>query len=179
MSTKAVLSQQVLTALEESVDLVRNEYAEAVEMYRHPSRKAKLDGMKALLDNHEAAIASLRTALAEGERKQIEFDHVGDANEMIEPVATVLRGGVERIGKATCFIRWEPGSEKLPDGQHQLYTHPSPAALRAAVIELPIEPPGCIPGKDAEYDDALFNLAVDHDYHGLYREFIRRYLESK
>jgi hypothetical protein len=53
-----------LEALEESVDMVRNEYAED---WRHgmPTRAAQLAAMKNSLDKHVAAIAAIRTHLGE------------------------------------------------------------------------------------------------------------------
>ena len=62
-----------LEALEESVDLVRHEYTPD---WRHglPTRKAQLDGMKAGLDAHEAAIAALNERLAQPERPSDFYD---------------------------------------------------------------------------------------------------------
>lgn len=56
-------AQQALGALEESVDLVRNDYATD---WRHglPSRKAQLDGMAEAVKAHQDAITALRAALA-------------------------------------------------------------------------------------------------------------------
>lgn len=57
--------QAGLEALKESLDTVHYEYTEARRRYEGiPTRKAKLYGMKALVDKHEAAIAQLEAALA-------------------------------------------------------------------------------------------------------------------
>jgi hypothetical protein len=61
------LIQQALDALEESVDTVRHEY-ETDWRHKMPTRKAQLAGMKAGLDAHIAAIASLRERLAHCDR---------------------------------------------------------------------------------------------------------------
>jgi hypothetical protein len=72
--------QQALEALENSVDLTEGEYTEAVRMYGHyPTRKGKLDGLKAFADAHQAAIKTLRQAIEQG--------------EAAEPVAWVTLGG--------------------------------------------------------------------------------------
>jgi len=57
------LIRRALRALEESLDAIRLEYASD---WRHdiPSRQAQIDGMRALLDEHEAVIRDLRTELA-------------------------------------------------------------------------------------------------------------------
>ena len=52
------LAQQVLDVLNDSIDCVRTEHAIAVENYgSYPSRKSRIDGLKAGVDKHEAAIA--------------------------------------------------------------------------------------------------------------------------
>jgi hypothetical protein len=65
--TDRQLLQQALDALEESVDLVRHEYS--ID-WRHglSTRKAQLEGMKAGLDAHDAAITALRERLAHCDR---------------------------------------------------------------------------------------------------------------
>jgi len=57
------LMQRALRALEESLDAIRLEYASD---WRHdiPSRQAQIDGMRALLEEHEAVIRDLRAELA-------------------------------------------------------------------------------------------------------------------
>ena len=57
------LMQRALKALEESLDAIRLDYASD---WRHdiPSRQAQIDGMRALLEEHEAVIRDLRAELA-------------------------------------------------------------------------------------------------------------------
>ena len=55
-----------LEALENSVDLVREDAYEAEKLYgRYPTRQGKVAGLKVLADDHEKAIIALREALAE------------------------------------------------------------------------------------------------------------------
>ena len=55
-----------LEALENSVDLVREDAYEAEKLYgRYPTRQGKVGGLKVLADDHEKAITALREALAE------------------------------------------------------------------------------------------------------------------
>jgi hypothetical protein len=44
-------------------------------------------------------------------------------------------------------------------------------------VKVPIEPPSSIPDTSKhgyEFDETLFELCRNDDYHGLYREFIKR-----
>jgi hypothetical protein len=53
-----------LEALNNSVDTVWEEYTEAERSYgNYPTRRAKLDGMKAMAQQHDAAIAALEGQL--------------------------------------------------------------------------------------------------------------------
>jgi len=62
---KAVM-QQALDALTESVDLVANTYAEAVDLYAgYPSRQTRVAALKSHLEAHEAAITALAFAIAQ------------------------------------------------------------------------------------------------------------------
>ena len=55
-----------LEALENSVDLVREDAYEAKKLYgNYPTRQGKVNGLKVLADDHEKAITALREALAE------------------------------------------------------------------------------------------------------------------
>ena len=50
-----------LEALENSVDLVREDADEAIKLYgRYPTRQGKVAGLKVLADDHEKAIIALR-----------------------------------------------------------------------------------------------------------------------
>jgi len=115
MDTKAVLSQ-ALEALED----MRNQmlHRGVLTDPEHPDRIA--------LNNGEAAITSLRAALAEGERED-------------KPVAwrvdLTFPSGVKKTGY---FEREEDAQYAMTHPQcvkTALYESPSPAALRAAVID--------------------------------------------
>jgi hypothetical protein len=55
-----------LEALENSVDLVREDAYQAEKLYgNYPTRQGKVNGLKVLADDHEKAITALREALAE------------------------------------------------------------------------------------------------------------------
>jgi hypothetical protein len=80
--------KQALEALENSVDTVQHEYDTD---WRHglPTRKAQLDGMKVLLERHQAAITALRTAIEQAEEKKMPItdDHgkaIHDQRRVVE-----------------------------------------------------------------------------------------------
>ena len=55
-----------LEALENSVDLVREDAYQAEKLYgNYPTRQGKVNGLKVLADDHEKAITAMREALAE------------------------------------------------------------------------------------------------------------------
>jgi hypothetical protein len=55
----------VLEALENSVDLVREDAYQAEKLYgNYPTRQGKVNGLKVLADDHEKAITAMREALA-------------------------------------------------------------------------------------------------------------------
>jgi hypothetical protein len=63
--------QQALEALENSVDLVREDAYEAEKLYgNYPTRQGKVGGLKVLADDHEKAITALQEALAEQPAQQ-------------------------------------------------------------------------------------------------------------
>lgn len=66
--------KQALAALENSIDTVRNEYEND---WRHglPTRKAQLDAIKEMVDQHDSAIKSLRWAIAEAEQEPVAWMH--------------------------------------------------------------------------------------------------------
>ena len=65
MTTKDEALKLALEALEESVDLVREDYENAKKLYgKYPSRQARLLGMEDGLLKHENAIAAIKQALA-------------------------------------------------------------------------------------------------------------------
>jgi hypothetical protein len=64
-SMKAAM-RLALEALNNSVDLVWEEYTEAERNYgNYPTRRTKLDGMKAMAQQHDAAIAALEKEIGE------------------------------------------------------------------------------------------------------------------
>jgi hypothetical protein len=66
MSITAI--KQAVEALTDSVDLVRNEYQDAVDLYGcYPTRAARINGLLSGLKAHEDAITALRTAIQEAE----------------------------------------------------------------------------------------------------------------
>jgi len=67
--TDRELMQQALDALENSVDLVREDAYNAEELYgNYPTRQGKVGGLKVLADDHEKAITALRDRLAKPQR---------------------------------------------------------------------------------------------------------------
>ena len=68
--TDRQLLQQALDALENSVDLVREDAYQAEKLYgNYPTRQGKVNGLKVLADDHEKAITALRERLAQPEEK--------------------------------------------------------------------------------------------------------------
>lgn len=62
---------QIVVALEDSIDCVRHEY-ETYWGHGLPTRKAQIDSMKESLDRHEASITAGRAALTNAEPKKVE-----------------------------------------------------------------------------------------------------------
>jgi len=77
--TDRELMHQALDALENSVDLVREDAYNAEELYvNYPTRQGKVRGLKALADEHEKAITALRERLAQPEKELvIDCHHCG------------------------------------------------------------------------------------------------------
>lgn len=62
---KIELLQRALDALNDSVDVVQNEYARYSEMYQgYPSRKSQIDSYQQAYERHKKAIADLQAAIA-------------------------------------------------------------------------------------------------------------------
>jgi hypothetical protein len=60
-----------LEALENSVDLVREDAYNAEKLYgNYPSRRGKIGGLKVLADDHEKAITALKERLAQPEQER-------------------------------------------------------------------------------------------------------------
>jgi hypothetical protein len=59
-----------LEALENSVDLVRQDAYNAEQLYgKYPSRQARVQGLKVLADDHEKAITAIRARLEQPEQE--------------------------------------------------------------------------------------------------------------
>ena len=81
MKTDRELMQQALDALENSVDLVREDAYQAEKLYgNYPTRQGKVNGLKVLADDHEKAITALTERLAQPEQ---EPDPIGDAQDRL------------------------------------------------------------------------------------------------
>jgi hypothetical protein len=66
------LMQQALDALENSVDLVREDAYQAEKLYgNYPTRQGKVNGLKVLADDHEKAITALTERLAQPEQEPV------------------------------------------------------------------------------------------------------------
>jgi hypothetical protein len=69
MQSDRQLLQQALDALENSVNLVREDAYQAEKLYgNYPTRQGKVNGLKVLADDHEKAILALRERLAHCDR---------------------------------------------------------------------------------------------------------------
>jgi hypothetical protein len=61
-----------LEALENSVDLVREDAYQAEKLYNnYPTRRGKVNGLKVLADDHEKAITVIKEALAQPEQEPV------------------------------------------------------------------------------------------------------------
>jgi hypothetical protein len=64
-----------LEALENSIDLVEGDYANAVNLYgKYPSRAKRLIGMETMRDDHRKAITAVREALEKAELHKLASD---------------------------------------------------------------------------------------------------------
>jgi hypothetical protein len=72
--TDRQLMQQALDALENSVDLVREDAYQAEKLYgNYPTRQGKVNGLKVLADDHEKAITALTERLAQPEQEPVHY----------------------------------------------------------------------------------------------------------
>ena len=77
------IMKQALDALENSVDLVREDAYQAEKLYgNYPTRQGKVNGLKVLADDHEKAITALCERLAQPEQKPVAYieHHKGGDN---------------------------------------------------------------------------------------------------
>ena len=73
--TDRELMQQALDALNNSVDLVREDAYNAEKLYgNYPTRQGKVGGLKVLADDHEKAITALRDRLAQPEQGLVAWE---------------------------------------------------------------------------------------------------------
>jgi hypothetical protein len=83
--TDRELMQQALDALENSVDLVREDAYNAEKLYgKYPTRQGQVGGLKVLADDHEKAITALRDRLAQPEQEPVAWMYVNVHNECEE-----------------------------------------------------------------------------------------------
>jgi hypothetical protein len=102
------LMQQALDALENSVDLVREDAYNAEKLYgNYPSRQGKVAGLKVLADDHEKAITAINEALAQPEQ---EPDPIGDAQDRLiaelaaQPEPLPAAAQPDRVRELKCVI---------------------------------------------------------------------------
>ena len=68
--TKDEVLKLALEALENSIDLVREDAYKAEKLYgNYPTRQGKVNGLKVLADDHEKAITAIEEALAQPEQE--------------------------------------------------------------------------------------------------------------
>ena len=73
------IMKQALKALENSVDLVREDAYQAKKLYgNYPTRQGKVNGLKVLADDHNQAITALRERLAHCDRCNKKLGGEGD-----------------------------------------------------------------------------------------------------
>ena len=73
--TKDEALKLALEALENSVDLVREDAYEAEKLYgNYPTRQGKVNGLKVLADDHEKAITAIKEALAQQEQEPVALE---------------------------------------------------------------------------------------------------------
>jgi hypothetical protein len=91
-----------------------------------------LEKAREALQTHQAAgsgghttrvIAAIDAHLSEPEASQA----------AAQPVATILRQSVNKLGRTTVLVRWGPGAMSLPDGEHTLYAAPPSAQAKDAI----------------------------------------------
>lgn len=104
----------VLEALENSVDLVEEDYANTVSLYgKYPSRAQRLIGMETMRDDHIKAITALREALAQ--------PAVAEQHKQ-EPVAEIV-SNINGCLSTKWYEEWTPNQGD------KLYTIPQPAQI--------------------------------------------------
>jgi hypothetical protein len=93
-----------LEALENSVDLVREDAYNAEKLYgNYPSRQGKIAGLKVLADDHEKAITAIKQALA-------------------APVQSCYCPNCEAMGKELAALKAQPAPVQEPVMEYPDYT---------------------------------------------------------
>jgi hypothetical protein len=117
--TKNEVLALALEALENSVDLVREDAYNAEKLYgNYPSRQGKVRGLKVLADDHEKAITAIKQALEQPVQK---------------PVLWLINGVVQASDIPTdytgCFYTTPPAARPvLPDALNPKDENPAYAA---------------------------------------------------
>ena len=100
--TDRELMQQALDALENSVDLVREDAYNAEKLYgKYPTRQGQVGGLKVLADDHEKAITALRDRLAQPEQEPVAWMYVN------------VHGECEEIGYGKTYFSGHEGCTPL------------------------------------------------------------------
>jgi hypothetical protein len=89
-----------LEALENSVDLVREDAYNAEKLYgNYPTRQGKVRGLKVLADDHEKAITAIKQALAAPEQEFVCSTGLCHYKPAAQPTPVQERNFCERCGK--------------------------------------------------------------------------------
>jgi len=84
--------RMALEALENSVDLVREDAYNAEKLYgNYPSRQGKVNGLKVLADDHEKAITVIKQALAAQQEHEPENEPFVSLASVQEPVQATMK----------------------------------------------------------------------------------------
>ena len=98
-----------LEALDESVDLVREDYENAKKLYsNYPSRQARLLGLEDGLSKHEAAMTAIKQALAAPVQEPVAWT----LTEELEKRETTTRAHLWFSDPVNCM--WTPLYTSLP-----------------------------------------------------------------
>jgi hypothetical protein len=113
--TKDEALRLALEALENSVDLVREDAYNAEELYgNYPARQGKVRGLKVLADDHEKAITAIKAAL-EAKDEPVAWDDA--AIRLGEELSSVGPDGYYDMD-AKEWLDW--AMEQNPRGKHSL-----------------------------------------------------------
>jgi len=103
-----------LEALENSVDLVREDAYQAEKLYgNYPTRQGKVNGLKVLADDHEKAITALRERLAQPEQEPVAWMYQCTADNS-EPVLLREKQNWARTGLWVETPLCPPAAQRMP-----------------------------------------------------------------